>query len=143
LDYRPEIDGLRALAILPVVLFHAGFTAFSGGYIGVDVFFVISGYLITLIIARELENGRFTLVGFYERRVRRIIPALVVVTLFCIPIAYATLTPTNLQGFMRSLIATAVFSSNLLFWREVGYFTTESEEKPLVHTWSLAVEEQY
>jgi len=143
LKYRREIDGLRAVAVLPVILFHAGFTAFSGGFIGVDVFFVISGYLITTIILADKEKGEFSLVTFYERRARRILPALFFVMFCCIPFAWFWLLPNHLKDFSQSLVAVSAFSSNILFWRESGYFGTASELKPLLHTWSLAVEEQY
>ena len=145
MQYRPEIDGLRALAVLPVILYHAGFEAFSGGYVGVDVFFVISGYLITTIIISELDAGKFSLVNFYERRARRILPALFFVMAACIPFALIWLIPLNeLKDFGASLIAVSTFTSNILFWSEKGgYFGTASELKPLLHTWSLAVEEQY
>lgn len=141
--YRPEIDGLRALAVLPVMLFHAGFALFSGGFVGVDIFFVISGYLITAIILAELQAGRFSLVNFYERRARRILPALCVMMLVCVPLAWHWLDPQDLKSFAKSLIAVPLFSSNILFWRETGYFDTGVELKPLLHTWTLAVEEQY
>ncbi|MEC7029034.1 MAG: acyltransferase family protein [Pseudomonadota bacterium] len=143
MKYRAEIDGLRALAVLPVILFHAGFDMFSGGYVGVDVFFVISGYLITTIIVNELENKRFSLLGFYERRARRILPALCLVVLVTIPFAWMWLTPKDMKDFAQSVLAVGTFSSNILFWRESGYFESAAELKPLLHTWSLAVEEQY
>lgn len=143
MNYRPEIDGFRALAVLPVILFHAGFGTFSGGFVGVDVFFVISGYLITTIILSELEQGKFSIVNFYERRARRILPALFLVMLVCIPFAWFSLLPSDLKDFSESLIAVSVFASNILFWRESGYFDTAAELKPLLHTWSLAIEEQY
>lgn len=143
MQYRPEIDGLRALAVLPVIFFHAGFSIFSGGYVGVDVFFVISGYLITSILLAEKAHGKFSLVRFYERRARRILPALFVVMLVCLPFAWLWLTPAELRSFADSLVAVPLFSSNLLFWSESGYFDTATELKPLLHTWSLAVEEQY
>ena len=143
MDYRREIDGLRALAVLPVILFHAGFETFSGGFVGVDVFFVISGYLITTIILAELEQGKFSIVNFYERRARRILPALFLVMLVCIPFAWFWLLPSDMKDFSQSLVAVSVFASNILFWRESGYFDTAAELKPLLHTWSLAVEEQY
>lgn len=143
MDYRREIDGLRALAVLPVILFHAGFETFSGGFVGVDVFFVISGYLITTIILAELEQGKFSIVNFYERRARRILPALFLVMLVCIPFAWFWLLPSDMKDFSQSLVAVSVFASNILFWRERGYFDTAAELKPLLHTWSLAVEEQY
>ena len=143
MQYRPEIDGLRAVAVLPVILFHAGFGLFSGGYVGVDVFFVISGYLITSILLADLERGRFSILRFYERRARRILPALFVVMLACLPFAYLWMLPTQLKDFAQSLVATVFFASNILFWREDGYFAAAAELKPLLHTWSLAVEEQY
>lgn len=143
MKYRSEIDGLRALAVVPVILFHAGFQLFSGGYVGVDVFFVISGYLITTILINELEDGKFSIVNFYERRARRILPALFLVMATCIPMAWVWITPSQMVDFSNSLIAVSIFASNILFWSESGYFDLASEEKPLLHTWSLAVEEQY
>lgn len=143
MQYRPEVDGLRAVAVLPVILFHAGFSAFSGGFVGVDVFFVISGYLITTILIEDIENKRFSIVNFYERRARRILPVLFFVILACIPFAWAWMMPSQLQDFSKSLIGVSLFASNIFFWRESGYFAAAAEEKPLLHTWSLAVEEQY
>jgi peptidoglycan/LPS O-acetylase OafA/YrhL len=143
MKYRREIDGLRALAVLPVIFFHAGFTPFAGGYVGVDVFFVISGYLITSLIISEKQQGTFSLRGFYERRVRRILPGLFVVMLACLPFAWLWMLPSEIKSFSKSMIAVAAFVSNLLFWREGGYFETPGAIKPLFHTWSLAVEEQY
>jgi len=141
--YRREIDGLRALAVLPVILYHAGFAWIPGGFVGVDVFFVISGYLITSIIVAELETGRFTLAGFYERRARRILPALFLVLLVCLPVAWWLLLPAELVDFGKSLAAVAGFVSNILFWLQTDYFAATAEQIPLLHTWSLAVEEQY
>ena len=141
--YRAEIDGLRAVAVVPVILFHAGLPGFSGGFVGVDVFFVISGYLITRIILADLAAGRFSIARFYERRARRILPALAVVLLVCLPFAWVWMLPGELVAFGKSLIATALFGSNILFWRESGYFDAATELKPLLHTWSLAVEEQF
>ncbi|NOS80146.1 MAG: acyltransferase [Nitrospira sp.] len=143
MNYRREIDGLRALAVIPVILFHAGFQTFSGGFIGVDVFFVISGYLITSIIHAEQQAGTFSIIKFYERRARRILPALFLVMAVSIPFAWLWLLPTDIKDFSQSLIAVSVFASNILFWRESGYFKTANELKPLLHTWSLAVEEQF
>ncbi|RTR32622.1 acyltransferase family protein [Shewanella atlantica] len=143
MKYRPEIDGLRALAVVPVILFHAGFHSFSGGFVGVDVFFVISGYLITSIILAELEDGRFSIVNFYERRARRILPVLFFVMAACFPFAWFYLMPVDMKDFIQSLLAVSTFSSNILFWLESDYFDTAAELKPLLHTWSLAVEEQY
>ena len=144
MKYRREIDGLRSVAVIPVILFHAGFEIFSGGYVGVDVFFVISGYLITCILIDELERGDFSIIKFYERRARRILPALFVVMLACLPFANMwMMMPSQLKDFAQSVVAVVFFSSNVLFWREDGYFAADAELKPLLHTWSLAVEEQY
>ena len=143
MKYRAEVDGLRALAVLPVILFHAGFDWFSGGFVGVDVFFVISGYLIATIIISEMAEGKFSIVNFYERRARRILPALFFVMAACLPFAWLWLPPNHFRDFGQSLVAVSTFSSNILFWLESGYFDTAAELKPLLHTWSLAVEEQY
>ena len=143
MEHRREIDGLRAIAVLPVVLYHAGLPGFDGGYIGVDVFFVISGFLITSIILNDMAAGRFSLVQFYERRARRILPALFFVSLACVPFAWMLFLPDSMAALGRSLLAVAFFVSNFLFWSEDNYFGANAEEKPLLHTWSLAVEEQY
>ena len=142
MKYRKEIDGLRALAVLPVILFHAGFTTFSGGFVGVDIFLVISGYLITTIIVAEMEQGSFSLLNFYERRARRILPALFFLLIICTGIAWIWLLPNDMQRFSESLVATSLFSSNILFYKTCGYFCGV-ELSPLLHTWSLAVEEQF
>ena len=141
--YRPDIDGLRAVAVLPVVLYHAGVTAFSGGYVGVDVFFVISGFLIASIIAREIGEGRFSLVNFYERRARRILPALFVVMATTLAAASFTSWPGDFAEIGKSAISTLFFGSNVYFWQTTDYFATAAEFRPLLHTWSLAVEEQF
>lgn len=143
LKYRPEIDGLRAIAVLAVIFFHAGFETFSGGFIGVDVFFVISGFLITSIIQDELQRGTFTFSRFYERRARRILPTLFVIALASIPFAWLWLLPPYMLEFTKSLSYVATFSSNFFFYKISGYFDTSAELKPLLHIWSLAVEEQY
>jgi peptidoglycan/LPS O-acetylase OafA/YrhL len=131
------------LAVIPVIFYHAGFKLFGGGYIGVDIFFVISGYLITTIIFAELEAGTFSLINFYERRARRILPALVVVMFACLPFSWFWLLPDSMKQFSQSLVAVSTFASNILFWLTSGYFDISTELKPLIHTWSLAVEEQY
>ena len=142
MKYRSEIDGLRALAVVPVILFHAKFQLFSGGYVGVDIFFVISGYLITTILINEIENKTFSIVNFYERRARRILPALFLVLMISIFFAWIWMLPSQMKDFSQSVSAISLFVSNILFWKETGYFDTAGE-KPLLHTWSLAVEEQY
>ena len=141
--YRREVDGLRTLAVLPVIFFHGGFSAFSGGFVGVDVFFVISGYLITSIILADLEAGQFSLVRFYERRARRILPALFLVMATTSLFAYLWMMPDEFKNFGQSLLATAMFSNNLLLAITSDYWSLASEFKPLLHTWSLGVEEQY
>ncbi len=143
LRYRPEIDGLRAVAVVPVILFHAGFSLFGGGFVGVDVFFVISGFLITSNILEELQAGTFSVASFYERRARRILPALFLVILCCIPFAWMWMMPVEMKGFAVSMASVAFFASNILSWWQSGYFDAGAELKPLLHTWSLAVEEQY
>ncbi|MBC7489701.1 MAG: acyltransferase [Glaciimonas sp.] len=143
MKYRSEIDGLRALAVVPVMLFHAGFSAFSGGYVGVDIFFVISGYLITTIILNEKFQNSFSVINFYERRVRRIMPGLFFVMLATLPLAWQWLLPNEFRRFSDSLVAIPIFLSNFLFFITSGYFGLAGELKPFLHTWSLAVEEQY
>ncbi len=146
LAYRPEIDGLRALAVVAVVLFHASLKC-PGGYVGVDVFFVISGYLITSLILRDLRAGRFSLADFWERRVRRILPALSVVVLLSLLAGGFLFLPSDYEQLGKSAIAQALLVANVFFWRDDstrgGYFGPTSEERPLLHTWSLAVEEQF
>jgi peptidoglycan/LPS O-acetylase OafA/YrhL len=142
-NYRLDIDGLRAIAVVPVVLYHVGLPYFHGGFIGVDVFFVISGYLITSLLINDIRQGNFSIVKFYERRIRRIFPALFVVIFASAVAAWFLFMPREFADFARSSIATALFSSNILFWNESGYFDTQALLKPLLHTWSLAVEEQF
>lgn len=141
--YRPEVDGLRAIAVLPVLFFHGGFSWASGGFVGVDVFFVISGYLISSILLRDLDRGSFSLTNFYVRRMRRILPALLVMVACCIPIAWQLMSVDELDHFFRSVGAVVLFFSNVFFFTQDGYFAIASEEVPLLHTWSLAVEEQF
>jgi peptidoglycan/LPS O-acetylase OafA/YrhL len=142
MKYRSDIDGLRAVAVIPVVLFHAGISQVPGGFVGVDVFFVISGYLITGLILHDISQGRFSITSFYERRARRILPALFAVLLVASVATYELLMPDQARAFGKSLVATVFFSSNLLFWNQSGYFEVHGV-KPLLHTWSLAVEEQF
>ena len=142
-SYRPEIDGLRAIAVVAVILFHARVPGFAGGFLGVDIFFVISGYLITGIICRDLAAGRFSLGYFYERRIRRILPALNITMLLCILPAWYLMLPDDLENFGQSLVATSLFANNVLLSFTTDYFGLTAEFKPLVHSWSLGVEEQY
>lgn len=143
MKYRAEIDGLRAVAVLSVILFHADITGFSGGYIGVDVFFIISGYLITTIIINEKEKNTFSLVQFYINRARRILPLLYLVLIFSTIVAYIVLPPLYLYYFSQSLLSAISFLSNVYFYMKTGYFSPSSEQFPLLHTWSLAIEEQF
>ena len=142
-DYRPDIDGLRAVAVGVVILFHATPDVLPGGFIGVDVFFVVSGYLITSIILREIRGGTFTLRNFYARRCRRILPALVVVLAATWAIGRAALTQADFQTVGKHILGGSTFTSNILLWRETGYFDIAAVRKPLLHLWSLGVEEQF
>jgi peptidoglycan/LPS O-acetylase OafA/YrhL len=141
--YRPDIDGLRALAIIPVLLFHGGFSAFRGGFVGVDVFFVVSGFLITSLVQREIEAGTFSYVAFWERRARRLLPPMFLVIFVSCGIAFAYFLPEDLEDFGASVFATSTFLSNVYFWLVAGYFSTPDAPVPLIHTWSLAIEEQF
>ncbi len=148
LKYRPEIDGLRAIAVLAVILYHAefmifGMNLFKGGFIGVDIFFVISGYMITYIILREISENRFSLIKFYERRARRILPALLFVMLATLPFAYIYMMPKALNEYAGASLSALGFGSNIWFWLEDSYIAEPSKLKPLLHTWTLAVEEQF
>ena len=143
-NYRKDIDGIRGIAVLAVVLYHANIELFSGGYLGVDIFFVISGYLITQIINNELKSKRFNLILFYERRIRRIIPILYLVILLLIPLVIINFVPADGRNFFESVFSITALSSNFLFWLEEGeYFTRDNSLKPLLHTWSLSVEMQF
>ncbi|MEO8619998.1 MAG: acyltransferase family protein [bacterium] len=141
-SYRADIDGLRAVAVISVLLFHARFSRFQGGFAGVDVFFVISGFLITRIILAEIRGGAYSVARFYARRARRILPALYATILVTV-VGSLILNPEASREVGKSIIAVALFSSNLLFWRESGYFGPQAHHMPLLHTWSLAVEEQF
>ena len=142
LNYRPDIDGLRAIAVLSVVFYHAELGC-PGGYVGVDVFFVISGYLITALILKDLERGSFSMANFWERRIRRIFPALAVMVAVTCVAGWFLLLPEDLAKLGASVIAQSLLVSNFYFWRTTNYFGGANEENPLLHTWSLAVEEQF
>ena len=141
--YRPDIDGLRAVAVLAVVLFHADAAVLPGGFVGVDVFFVVSGFLIARLIEAECMAGVFSFAGFYERRIRRLIPALAVVFAVSTGLALALLSPSQLEHFAGSLLAANLLGANIFFWRTSDYFAVAAEWQPLLHTWSLSVEEQF
>jgi peptidoglycan/LPS O-acetylase OafA/YrhL len=141
--YRPDIDGLRAVAVLAVVAFHAFPEAVRGGFIGVDIFFVISGFLITGIIARELGEQRFSLATFYARRVRRIFPALIVLLCVVLILGWLWMLPGPYAQLSSDVFASAAFAANIALWLQSGYFDVEAAKKPLLHLWSLGIEEQF
>ena len=143
MKYRSEIDGLRAIAVIPVILFHAGFELFSGGFVGVDIFFVISGYLITTMLVEDLERNSFSLISFYERRARRILPALYFMVILSIIFGWFVLTPYFYRDLFQTVTSISLFLSNYLLYIKSGYFAPIAELKPFMHTWSLAIEEQY
>ena len=141
--YRPDIDGLRAIAVLSVVLYHAFPSTVEGGFIGVDIFFVISGFLISTIIFDNIHDGSFSFAEFYARRVRRIFPALVLVLCFCLGLGWFALFADEYKQLGLHVSSGAGFISNLVLWHESGYFDLSAEFKPLLHLWSLGIEEQY
>ncbi len=143
LVYRRDIDGLRAIAVLPVVLYHLGVAPFSGGFIGVDVFFVISGFLISTIVYREVQAGTFTYARFYERRIRRLFPALAVMLLLTGIVAWFMLLPLDYKLFSEAQGLSVLFLANFHFWNKTDYFNDAVGNIPLLHTWSLSVEEQF
>ena len=143
MNYRPEIDGLRAIAVLPVILFHMGLQSWAGGFLGVDVFFVISGFLISSILIKQIETGRFSFIDFYARRFRRILPILYCVLACTLVAGSLILLPSQYEFLGKSILSILGFASNILFWRSSGYFGESSEENPLLHTWSLSIEEQF
>ena len=143
LTYRPEVDGLRAVAVTAVILYHGHILPLPGGFAGVDVFFVLSGFLITAILLRELQQGQFSILRFYERRIRRILPALIVVLAATTAVAVAVMIPSQLLAYGQSLAGNVLFVSNFVFGAKSGYFSPALEEAPLLHTWSLSVEEQF
>lgn len=143
MNYRNDIDGLRAIAVIGVILYHFGATGISGGFVGVDVFFVLSGYLIGNIIFTQLEKKEFSLSNFYFRRVRRLFPVYVFVMLVTFFIAYGVMLPGDFREFGQSIFTSSIYLSNVLFYLEAGYFDSASNLKPLLHTWSLSIEEQF
>jgi peptidoglycan/LPS O-acetylase OafA/YrhL len=143
LPYRPDIDGLRALAVLSVVVFHAFPALLPGGFVGVDVFFVISGFLISGILLRELQQGQYSVAGFYARRIKRIFPSLLVVMCACLAFGWYALFPDEYQQLGKHVGGGASFAANFFYWEQVGYFDTAAETKPLLHLWSLGIEEQF
>jgi peptidoglycan/LPS O-acetylase OafA/YrhL len=141
--YRADIDGLRAIAVLLVVAYHIGLPGCTGGFVGVDIFFVISGFLISGILLREQATGTFSILRFYERRVRRILPALIVVLIFTFITGYFALLPHEMRELGQSILAATFSAANIFFWKSSSYFQAPALSKPLLHTWSLAVEEQF
>ena len=141
--YRPDIDGLRALAVMAVIIFHTFPKLLPGGFVGVDIFFVISGYLITQIILSDLGSGKFSAASFYARRIRRIFPALIVVLIATFALGWYYLLPAELVSLGKNILASALFSANLMLLSEVGYFDVAAHLKPLLHLWSLGIEEQF
>src|SRR5258706_3434444 len=141
--YRPDIDGLRAIAVMLVVFFHAFPEAMPGGFIGVDIFFVISGFLITGIVVRELDQKRFSLLAFYNRRIRRIFPALIVVLCVTMVLGWLWMLPAAYAQLSSDVFASAAFLANIALLLQSGYFDVESAKKPLLHLWSLGIEEQF
>jgi len=143
LSYRPDIDGLRALAVLSVVLFHAFPEWIHGGFIGVDIFFVISGYIISSIILKDLENQTFSFSNFYIRRIKRIFPALLTVLISCLVFGWFFLLADEYKELGKHAFGASTFTNNFMLWQESGYFDNQSESKPFLHLWSLSVEEQF
>jgi peptidoglycan/LPS O-acetylase OafA/YrhL len=142
-NYRPDIDGLRAIAVLSVVLYHAAPGRLPAGFIGVDIFFVISGFLISSILIKSLRNDRFSLIDFYSRRIKRIFPALLVVLTSCLGICFLLLTDNELKELSKHIAAGAGFVTNIVLWTESGYFDQSADFKPMLHLWSLGIEEQF
>lgn len=142
-EYRRDIDGLRAISVLAVLVFHAFPALLPGGFVGVDVFFVISGYVITKHGLRELDAGTFRFSGFYARRIRRIFPALLLVLVGVFAFGWQNMLPEEFKQLGKHIAGGATSIANLVLWREAGYFDVSGEQKPLLHLWSLGVEEQF
>ena len=143
MTYRPEVDGLRALAVIPVIFYHANYPFFGGGYLGVDIFFVISGYLISSILINDLSRNRFSIVNFWKRRAKRILPALLSVIIFTSILSYFYIPNEEIKTFANSIVSSLFFYSNFFFQYNTGYFDVAAEYQPLIHTWSLSIEEQF
>ena len=143
LKYRPHIDGLRAVAVLSVLFYHVGVPWPRGGFAGVDIFFVISGFLISRIIYSEVRDGQFSIVSFYERRAKRILPAFFVITALTAIAVYLLFLPSELEGFSKSVLSAVLFSANNYFYATADYFSPDAHSLPLLHYWSLGVEEQF
>src|SRR5216684_2639931 len=143
IPYQPHVDGLRAIAVLSVVAFHSFPGEITGGFVGVDIFFVISGFLISGIILNGLRQGSSTFADFYGRRIKRIFPALIVVLVATLGLGYLFLFPSEFRNLGKHVLGGALFVANITLWRDTGYFDTAAELKPLLHLWSLGVEEQF
>ena len=143
ISFREDINGLRAIAVLSVVFYHANFPIFKGGWLGVDIFFVISGYLISNIIVSELNESKFSFRHFYIRRIKRILPALFFTIIVTIPFAFWLLTPKAMNEYLNSLLASLFFYANYYFMNLEFYIAESTKVMPFLHTWSLAIEEQY
>lgn len=143
LTYRPDVDGLRAIAVMSVLLYHAFPTIFRSGYIGVDIFFVISGFLITTIIRKEVISGNFSLLPFYQKRIRRIYPALIITLIGILFLSWFLLSTDEYVVTLKHVIFSSIFTENFLLWSEDGYFDKASIFKPTLHIWSLSIEEQF
>lgn len=143
IGYRPDIDGLRAIAVLAVLIFHAFPTLLRGGFVGVDVFFVISGFLISKVILTTLDHGTFSIGDFYARRIRRIFPSLILVLASCLAFGWYTQLADDFALLAKHVLGGATFVSNFILWNEAGYFDKASVLKPLLHLWSLGIEEQF
>ena len=141
--YRPEIDGLRAVAVLSVIIFHAGVESMSGGFIGVDVFFVISGFLITRIVLKSIDNQSFSFSDFYARRLKRLLPAAIALIVITIAFGAFILSPNRYIELAKSGASSSLFMANIWFMKNSGYFDLSTQISPLVHMWSLSVEEQF
>jgi len=145
LKYRPDIDGMRAIAVISVILFHFDNAILPGGFVGVDIFFVISGFLITSIIYREMLSGKFSFIEFYKRRIKRIMPVFFLCITVTMVIGLSIITLNEMKPFVRSIISSIFSAANIYFYKtlKTGYFDDNSNETPLLHMWSLGVEEQF